>query len=44
MPEFVVEPRGRTALLDAVGTFVTEVGQKLSAIPHPEWQAGRVLR
>lgn len=36
--------RGRTALLDAVGTFVTEVGQKLSAIPHPEWQAGRVLR
>ncbi|KUI22108.1 hypothetical protein AU195_06720 [Mycobacterium sp. IS-1496] len=42
VPEFVVEPRGRTALLDAVGTFVTEVGQELSAIPEPR-RPGQVI-
>lgn len=42
VPEFVVEPRGRTALLDAVGTFVTEVGQELSAIPE-EHRPGHVI-
>lgn len=42
VPEFVVEPRGRTALLDAVGTFVTEVGQELSAIPE-QHRPGHVI-
>jgi hypothetical protein len=32
VPEFIVEPRGRTALLDAIGKFTTQVGEQLSAL------------
>jgi hypothetical protein len=34
VPELVVVPRGMTALLDAVGTFVTDVGAELDALPE----------
>ncbi len=34
VPELIVEPRGMTALLDAVGRFVTEVGERLAALPE----------
>ncbi len=34
VPEFVVEPRGMTALLDATGRFVTEIGEQLSRLPE----------
>jgi hypothetical protein len=34
VPEFEVQPRGMTALLDATGRFITEVGQRLSALPE----------
>jgi hypothetical protein len=34
VPEFVVQPRGRTALLDAIGRFITEIGEHLSALPE----------
>lgn len=36
VPEFHLSPRGSTALLDAVGRFVTEVGEKLAALPEEE--------
>ena len=36
VPEFVVQPRGMTALLDATGKFVTEIGEQLSALPEDE--------
>lgn len=36
VPEFVVEPRGRTALLDATGRFITEIGEQLAALPEDE--------
>ena len=36
VPEFAVEPRGATALLDAIGTFITEVGARLSALPEAD--------
>ena len=42
VPEFVLEPRGRTALLDAAGRFITEVGEHLSATPEPE-RPGHVI-
>ena len=42
VPEFVVEPRGRTALLDAVGTFVTQIGEQLSALPQNQ-RPGHVI-
>ncbi|WP_157576421.1 VWA domain-containing protein [Mycobacterium sp. GA-2829] len=42
VPDFVVEPRGMTALLDAVGTFITEIGAELSALPE-EQRPGRVI-
>lgn len=42
VPEFVLHPRGRTALLDATGRFITEIGQCLSALPEPE-RPGRVI-
>ena len=42
VPEFVLHPRGRTALLDAVGRFVTEVGEALSALPEPQ-RPGQVI-
>jgi hypothetical protein len=34
VPEFVLEPRGMTAMLDATATFITEVGQTLAAMPE----------
>jgi len=34
VPEFVLEPRGRTALLDAAGRLITEVGEQLAALPE----------
>lgn len=36
VPEFVVEPRGRTALLDATGRFITEIGEQLAALPEQQ--------
>ncbi len=36
VPEFTVEPRGRTALLDATGRFITEIGQQLAALPEDQ--------
>lgn len=42
VPEFVVQPRGRTALLDATGKFITEIGEQLSALPEDE-RAGHVI-
>lgn len=34
VPPLTLEPRGRTALLDAIGRFVTEVGAGLAALPE----------
>ncbi len=34
VPPLVLEPRNRTALLDAIGRFVTEVGAGLAALPE----------
>ncbi len=42
VPEFTLVPRGRTALLDAAGRFITEVGQHLSALPE-EQRPGQVI-
>jgi hypothetical protein len=42
VPEFVVQPRGMTALLDATGKFVTEVGEQLSTLPEDE-RPGQVI-
>ena len=42
VPEFVVEPRGRTALLDSAGRFITEVGQRLAALPEAD-RPGKVI-
>lgn len=42
VPEFTVEPGGMTALLDAAGRFITEVGQQLSALPEGE-RPGQVI-
>lgn len=42
VPEFVLEPRGRTALLDAAGRFITEIGEWLSALPE-EQRPGQVI-
>ena len=36
VPQFVVAPRGRTALLDATGRFITEIGEQLAALPEDE--------
>lgn len=36
VPPLDLEPRGRTALLDAIGRFVTEVGGDLAALPEAE--------
>lgn len=33
VPPLTLEPRGRTALLDAIGRFVTEVGAGLAGLP-----------
>ena len=42
VPEFALQPRGRTALLDAAGRFITEVGEHLSALPENE-RPGQVI-
>lgn len=34
VPDSTVAPRGRTALLDTIGYFVTETGNQLSALPE----------
>ena len=36
VPPLVLEPRGRTALLDSIGRFVTEVGSQLAELPEDE--------
>ena len=33
VPEFVVQPRGMTALLDATGKFITEIGEQPRRCP-----------
>lgn len=38
----VIEPRGMTALLDAIGRGVTELGEKLAAMPESQ-RPGKVL-
>jgi hypothetical protein len=35
-PDYVLEPRGMTALLDAVGRTVVELGEELAALPEAE--------
>lgn len=42
LPEFVLKPRGSTALLDAVGKFVTDIGEHLSNIPEDD-RPGHVI-
>lgn len=42
VPPFELVPRGNTALLDAAGRFITEVGEQLSALPE-ERRPGRVI-
>ena len=42
VPEFVVVPRGMTALLDSAGTFITEVGSRLAALPDDQ-RPGQVI-
>ena len=42
VPEFVVDPRGMTALLDSTGRFIIEVGERLSALPEAE-RPGQVI-
>ena len=42
VPEFVLVPRGRTALLDAAGVFITEVGEQLAALPADQ-RPGQVI-
>lgn len=34
VPALRLEPRGRTALLDAIGRFITEIGAGLAALPE----------
>jgi hypothetical protein len=36
VPPLALEPRGMTALLDAIGRFVTEVGSGLAALPEQD--------
>jgi len=42
VPEFVLVPRGRTALLDAAGVFITEVGDQLAALAEDQ-RPGQVI-
>ena len=42
VPEFVVVPRGMTALLDSAGRFITEVGAQLAALPEDQ-RPGQVI-
>jgi len=34
VPEYVLEPRGATALLDALGRLITDTGARLAALPE----------
>lgn len=36
VPPLILEPRGSTALLDAIGRFVTDVGAGLAALPEDQ--------
>ncbi|MFN8031725.1 MAG: VWA domain-containing protein [Mycobacterium sp.] len=36
VPPLTLQPRGMTALLDAIGRFVTEVGSALAALPEAD--------
>lgn len=36
VPGLELEPRGSTALLDALGRFITEIGEGLAALPEDE--------
>ena len=36
VPPLTLEPRGMTALLDAIGRFITDVGTGLAALPEDE--------
>lgn len=36
VPPLTLEPRGMTALLDAIGRFITEVGSGLAALPDDQ--------
>ena len=42
VPEFGLVPRGGTALLDAAGRFITEVGEQLAALPEDK-RPGHVI-
>ncbi len=42
VPEFVLEPRGMTALLDAAGRLITDVGGQLAALPEAQ-RPGQVI-
>jgi hypothetical protein len=42
VPGFSVQPRGMTALLDAAGRFITEIGEQLSALAEEE-RPGHVI-
>ncbi|MCG5433762.1 VWA domain-containing protein [Mycobacterium sp. MYCO198283] len=42
VPRYHLQPRGATALLDAVGRFVTDTGAQLAALPERE-RPGKVL-
>lgn len=42
LPEFVLEPRGMTAMLDAVGKFITDVGVSL-AVTAEDNRPGQVI-
>ena len=36
VPPLTLEPRGTTALLDAIGRFITEIGSGLAALPEED--------
>jgi len=42
VPDFVLSPRGSTALLDALGRFITDIGAKLAERPE-EQRPGTVI-
>lgn len=42
VPDFSVQPRGMTALLDAAGRFITEIGEQLAALDEDQ-RPGHVI-
>ncbi|HET9143472.1 vWA domain-containing protein [Actinophytocola sp.] len=42
IPPLVLKPRGRTALLDAMGTLITDAGEELAALPEND-RPGNVI-